>query len=187
MIHLALGAAPALAAGRGTAKPGLIHLDLARQFRLIAPWALHRDPHLVQHQPGCLVGAAKLALQLLRTHTGLAARHEPDRPEPEEQRQARLLEDRPGQDRGLLVTGCAGIETAFRQPSISRPAAWAGEAVLPAKLCQVPSAVLVPLEPVEELDQRRGLASPGPRADLGSRRSSHQPSCYLRQRDTPPL
>ena len=75
----------------------------------LPPRTYHRPPQLVQPRPGRLVAAQpENALQTQRAGPVLLRGHVPDRPEPQPQRFARVLEDRAGGHRRLPPAAGAG-------------------------------------------------------------------------------
>ena len=129
--HLPASAEPPLAGG---AHVGLVHLHEAFQ-PMLGP-VPERRTHLVQQGPRRLVAAqARVALELEGRDALLVASHEEDRPEPDPQRHAGAVEDRPRRHRGLVVAAPALLEPAARDPvalGLSTPRA--PEPVGPAQL-----------------------------------------------------
>src|SRR5207253_3089201 len=99
-LSLALAAAATVAVA--AAEEALIDLDLAREG--LALRCHHRPAQLVQDRPGGLIaGDAELALQLQRRDTRPVRADQVSRPEPQGQRQTRLVHCRPGRHRRLAA------------------------------------------------------------------------------------
>ena len=74
----------------------------------------HQGSNLLEHAPRGFVGDADFALDLLCGDSAAGCRHEVHRIEPQPQRSARLLKDRPGHRRNHRAAVVAGIDLAGR-------------------------------------------------------------------------
>ena len=129
-------------------------IDFHYATQPLPPRTYHRPPQLVQPRPGRLVAAQpENALQTQRAGPVLLRGHVPDRPEPQPQRFARVLEDRAGGHRRLPPAAGALPPHLTHRPSPLMPACRTAETVRPAQPEQVVPTGLLGPEPRLELDQ----------------------------------
>ena len=118
-----------------TAQKGLI--DLYGTAEPLSIWAHHRPPEFVQPGPGRLVASeAQDSLQAEGAYSVLLVGEIPDRLEPDPERFAGPLEERPCRGRRLTLALGAAHEPAFRFPSSHSATTRAHEAMRPSETTQ---------------------------------------------------
>ena len=124
---------------------GLVHFHST--LEPITAWSHHGPTKLVQPGPGSEVAPqSQNALQPQGTGSVLLRRYPPDRPKPQDQWFARVLKNRPGRQRCLMLASRADQKIALGCPSRPSLAAWTHKAFRPTKLHQVRSTCLLSSE-----------------------------------------
>jgi hypothetical protein len=100
--RLARGATATFSASTLTAPIGVIQLDPSYQWLPVVA-LLHHLEQLVLHAPSGIVADAQLPLELQRRDSVLRLRQEKHPEEPGCQRQLGVLENRPADQRGLMI------------------------------------------------------------------------------------
>lgn len=135
--------------GADPSEEGLVHLDDAGQAIPARPH--HRGTQPVQHGPGRLVGTEpEEAMERERRDTVLRGGHVPGHREPDRERRARAVEDRPGRDRHAATARLAP-EAAVLQARAAVAAARTHEATGPPQPLQIVQARVVVREPRAQL------------------------------------
>jgi len=93
-----------------TADPGVVDFHFAMKW--LASRVDHGTPQLVEHHPrGFVPSQAELPLQQQRRDTPLVGRHQVGRPEPQGQRDLRVVQHRPGRQ-GCLMAARRALPTS---------------------------------------------------------------------------
>ncbi len=136
-----------------------VHFDDAEEGGLEIVGA-HRLADTVAEMPRGLVGHAEGALQLVGADPLLALAHEIDRGEPFPERQLGVVEDRSRRDgKAIVAIQAMKLVTSRDFGDVAGAAASTTHAVGPAEMFKVVPADFLGVEPMNDVDQARGLGS----------------------------
>src|ERR1035437_911964 len=118
----------------------------------------HRPPKLVQPGPSGLIAAqTQNPLHPQGARPVLLAGHPPGRSKPHRQRLTRVLEDRPGRDRNLVIAPGTLPQNLPHRPSSIPAAPRANEALRPPQAEQIVPASLLRAKPIFQFSDCPGI------------------------------